>query len=145
MGLTIHYSGSFIKDASLPEMISEVKDIAEIYKWKYHVEEDQFPKNSLGKLSYNNKIYGIHFTPPDCETISLTFLSNGRMSTLEHLQLYDNTKNEETKPYLYMLWTKTQFAGAQTHKVIVHLLKYLSKKYFSEFKVTDEGTLLGNG
>ena len=139
MGLTIHYSGSFNKDASLPEMIAEVRDIAEIYKWKYHIEEEQFPKNSLGKSGYSNKISGIHFTPPECETVMLSFLSNGRMSSSLHLKLYGNAKNEETKQFLYMLWTKTQFAGVQTHMVIIHLLKYLSKKYFSEFTVEDEG------
>ena len=31
MGLSIHYSGSFKKEASLETMIEEVKDIAEIY------------------------------------------------------------------------------------------------------------------
>ncbi len=139
MGLTIHYSGSFNKNASLSEMIEEVKDIAEIYKWKYNIFEKQFPKNGLGKDDFNNKIYGIHFTPPECETVSLTFLSNGRMSCLPNLRHFGNTKDEERRQFIYMLWTKTQFAGVQTHKVIVHLLKYLSKKYLSEFNVDDEG------
>jgi hypothetical protein len=34
---------------------------------------------------------------------------------------------------------KTQFAGEQVHKIIIHLLEYLSKKYFSDFTVYDEG------
>ena len=38
-----------------------------------------------------------------------------------------------------MLSVKTQFAGWQTHLFIVHLLKYLSGKYFSELNVSDEG------
>ncbi len=33
MGLTLHYSGKISKDASLPGLIEEVKDIAEIYNW----------------------------------------------------------------------------------------------------------------
>jgi len=32
MGLSFHYSGSFNAEASLPEMIKEVKDIVEIFK-----------------------------------------------------------------------------------------------------------------
>lgn len=36
MGLSIHYSGSFKEDASLAEMIEEVKEIAEVYKWEYN-------------------------------------------------------------------------------------------------------------
>ena len=53
MGLSIHYSGSFNTKASLQAMIEEVKDIAEIYKWRYYVFEDQFPADSPGKAEYN--------------------------------------------------------------------------------------------
>lgn len=34
---------------------------------------------------------------------------------------------------------KTQFAGWQIHLFVVQPLRYLSKKYFSEFNVSDEG------
>ena len=139
MGLTIYYSGSFNKNASLSEMIEEVRDIAKIYKWKYRIYEENFSRNSLGKETFNKKIYGICFTPPECETVSLSFLSNGKMSSSFRLKLYGNAVDEEHKQFLYMLSTKTQFAGVETHKILVHLLKYLSKKYFSEFKVIDEG------
>src|SRR6185437_691669 len=139
MGLSIYYSGRFNKEASLPALIEEVRDIAEIYKWKYRIYEDTFPQNSLGKKIYNNKIYGIHFTPPDCESISISFLSNGRMSSSSHLKFFGKEKDKERKKYLYTLFTKTQFAGPQIHKIIIHLLKYLSNKYLSKFKVLDDG------
>jgi 5'-deoxynucleotidase YfbR-like HD superfamily hydrolase len=38
-----------------------------------------------------------------------------------------------------MLSTKTQYAGSTIHKIIIHLLKYLSQKYFQDFELTDEG------
>ena len=38
-----------------------------------------------------------------------------------------------------MLSTKTQFAGYKNHILVVELMKHLSKKYLSEFKMTDEG------
>ena len=139
MGLTIHYSGSFNPNASLKELIEEVKDIAAIYNWKYFVFNDQFPENSFGKAGYNNDIYGICFTPPECETVDLCFLSNGKMSSAVNLKFYGNAKNEEEAAYLYMLFTKTQYAGIETHKLIIHLLKYLDKKYLNDFKVIDEG------
>lgn len=145
MGLSIHYSGSFNKNASLSEMIEEVKDIAEIYKWKYTIAEEQFPPNSFGKETFNKKIYGISFTPPDCETICLSFLSNGKMSSSVHLKFYGNSTNDAEKQYLTMLWVKTQYAGIEIHKLIVHLLKYLSKKYFTDFKVEDEGQYWESG
>ncbi len=139
MGLTIHYSGRFNEYASLSEMIEEVKDIAEIYNWKYHIFEQNFSIDEIGKTDYTNKIYGICFTPPECETVNLCFLSNGRMSSTPNLKFFGNSTDEDYQKYLYMLSVKTQFAGSATHKLIVHLLKYLNKKYFSEFKVIDEG------
>lgn len=145
MGLTIHYSGRFNEQASLSEMIEEVKDIAEIYNWKYRILEQHFCIDELGKTEYNNKIYGICFTPPECETINLCFLSNGRMSSAPNLEFFGNSTDKDYQKYLYMLSVKTQFAGSATHKLIIHLLKYLNKKYFSEFKVIDEGNYWDTG
>lgn len=105
---------------------------------KYTVYEEWFPLNGLDKTAFNTKIYGI-FTPPNCETVCLCFLSNGKMSSSALLKFYRNSTDEEEQQYLYMLSVKTQFAGIDTHRLIVHLLKYLSQKYFIDFKVNDEG------
>ena len=139
MGLNINYSGSFKKDASLEAMIEEVKDISEIYEWKYTIANTHFPKNSFGKTEYDGKLYGISFTPPNSETISLTFLSNGKMCSGARLKFFSNSDNENDKLYLNMLCSKTQYSGSTNHKIIIHLLKYLSQKYFQDFELTDEG------
>ncbi len=146
MGLTIHYNGKFNAKASLAGMIEEVKDIAEIYNWRYTIYESRFPAGSFdndsfpkGMDSHNENIYGIAFSPPECEPVLLTFLSNGRMSGPDHLKFFGHSKDEVERKYLYMLSIKTQFAGSDIHKLIVHLLKYISKKYFKEFNVIDEG------
>jgi hypothetical protein len=139
MGLTIHYSGRINKEASLIDLIDEVRDISEIYNWPYHIYENKFPKESFDFLDHDGKIYGISFIPPKCETVNICFLSNGTMSSLPNLNVWGNSDNEEEKKYLYMISVKTQFAGSSIHKLLVHLLKYLSKKYFDEFKVFDEG------
>lgn len=139
MGLSFHYNGRFNTKTSLKAMIEEVKDIAEIYKWPYHIFDDEFPAKSLGKTPYNQNIYGICFTPPGCETVDVCFLSNGRMSSAMHLKFYGNTTNKEEAEYLYMLSVKTQYAGIETHKIIIHLLKYISGKYLLDFNVSDEG------
>lgn len=120
-------------------MIEEVKDVAEIYKWKYNVFEDEFPANSIGKTHFNQHIYGICFTPPKCETVHLCFLSNGKISSASNLEFYGNSKNKKVSGYLYMLSVKTQYAGIEIHKLIIHLLKYLSRKYLKDFSVNDEG------
>ncbi len=139
MGLTIHYNGKFNEKASLSGMIEEVKDIAEIYNWQYTIYESQFPADSFDNDSFNEYIYGITFTPPESESVFLSFLSNGRMSSPAHLKYFGNSSDKSERKYLYMLSTKTQFAGSNIHKLTVHLLKYISKKYFKEFNVIDEG------
>jgi hypothetical protein len=139
MGLGIHYSGIFKKGASLGSMIEEVKDIAEIYEWKYSIGKNSFPPIPFDGESYDGELYGISFTPPNSETISLTFLSNGRMCCGAQLTFFTDSENENDKKYLYMLSSKTQYAGITIHKVIIHLLKYLSQKYFHNFQLMDEG------
>ena len=139
MGLSIHYNGRFKSTASLLEMIEEVEDIANIYKWKYIVHSKNFPKKVYDDNSHNNKIYGIAFIPPKCEPVFLSFLSNRRMSSDLALKFWGKSTDKNEKKYLYMLSTKTQYAGRNVHKIIIHLLKYLGKKYFSEFELHDEG------
>ncbi len=139
MGLSIHYSGSFKKESSIEAMIEEVKDIADVYGWKYTIHNTHFPENTFGKQEYDGMLYGISFTPPNSETISLTFLSNGKMCSGASLKFFGNSDAKNAQQYLYMLSTKTQYAGSTIHKIIIHLVKYLSKKYFNEFKLTDEG------
>ena len=116
MGLSINYKSSFKNEALLKAMIEEVKDIAEIYEWKYTIENNHFPKKTFGKLGYDGKLYGISFTPPNSETISLTFLSNGKMCCGARLKFFGNSDNENDKLYLSMLSSKTQYAGSTNHK-----------------------------
>jgi len=139
MGLSIHYSGSFKNGASLSEMIEEVKDVAEIYNWDYTIFDEQFPNDTFSNSAHNQHIYGISFTPDNCETIPITFLSNRRMSSLIHLKFYGEANDKSEQEYLYMLSVKTQYAGIEIHKLIIHFLRYLSKKYFQNFELIDEG------
>jgi hypothetical protein len=139
MGISIHYSGTFNPTSSLSVMIEEVKDIAELYKWKYNVFGSEFPANSFDKEDYNQEVYGICFTPTECETVWISFLSNGKMSSPVHLEFFGKKENQEEQPYLYMLSTKTQYAGVEIHKLIIRLFRYFQGKYFQHFKVLDEG------
>lgn len=140
MGLSIHYRGSFGKNASLSKMVNEVKDIMEARKWEYTLYQDEFPSDYNLENSYNENIYGISFTPPECETVSLCFLSNGKMSSPAHLEFYGKTTDREEQKYLYMLSVKTQFAGVEIHKFIIELFRYLKKQeYFETLEIIDEG------
>ena len=139
MGLSIHYSGKIKDAASLPLLIEEVKDVAIVNKWKYRVSESSFSNNTLDSQEHLEPIYGISFTPPKCETVSITFLSNGVMACPAQIKFFGNSENPIEKNYIYALFAKTQYAGMITHALIINLFKYLDTKYFKDFKMTDEG------
>src|SRR6185436_5806013 len=139
MGLTIYYSGSFNRESSLSEMIEEVKDIAEIYNWPYHIFEKEFSRDLLGKRKFNDEVYGILFSPPKCETVVLCFFSNGRMCNPFMFDHWIQSGKEKFEKYLFDNFTKTQYAGAEVHKIIIDLFRHLSKKYFTKFSMIDEG------
>ncbi len=120
-------------------MITEIKDNSEVHNRKYHIFETEFPKNSSGKKSFGKKIYGICFSPPAAEPVMLCFLSNGRMANPFRYDCLLKSKNKDEKKLFFCNFTKTQFAGIELHKIIIHLLRYVSKKYFKKFSLTDEG------
>lgn len=139
MGLSFHYRGSIAKPEYLNEIIHEVRDIVSVLGWEYLVHENQFPEDSFGRPDYNNSIYGISFTPPHCETVSISFLSNGRISDQNHLLFFGKNETQSEQKYLYMLSVKTQFAGVAVHQFIIQLFRHLNKKYFVDFSLIDEG------
>jgi len=140
MGLSFHYSGSIANPDLLPELIDEIQNIAQMYKWKYFVFDRQFPEDTIGKQDYNQNIYGICLTPPGCETIDICFLSNGKMSSITNLKFFGKAEDQAEQAYLYMLSVKTQYAGIELHQIVIQLFRYLNKKYFVDFKMTDEGS-----
>lgn len=119
MGLSIHYNGKFNKNAVLADLITEVKEIAEVFKWDYEVYHEKFPPVSKDENLYDGNIYGISFAPLDCETIFICFLSNYRMSSHVLLKFHGSSDNPTDSDFLYMLSTKTQYAGSAVHKIII--------------------------
>ena len=140
MGLSFHYSGSIASPELLPELIEEVLDIAKIYGWKNSIYETSFPNNCLsGANEYSDGIFGVSITPPECETIFFCFLSNGRMSSPTHLKFFGKSKDQDESPFLYLISVKTQFSSPLIHATIIQIFKHLNKRYFSDFKFSDEG------
>jgi hypothetical protein len=138
MGLSIHYNGKFNPQASLPEMIEEIEEIAQVFNWKYSIFKRDFPKLSFPD-EHDGEIYGISVSPAQCEPMWFTFLSNGRMSSPILLDVWGDATIPEEAEYLYQLFTKTQYAGKETHMLVVNLARYISNKYFSSFNMSDEG------
>lgn len=145
MALSFHYSGKFANNASLPELIGEVKDIAVIHQWEYHIFKEQFPPGSLKKEIHDQEIYGICFSPPECEPVWICFLSNGRMSSPPNLEYFSSSSDPEDRTHLYTLSVKTQFAGIEVHIKIIRLLQYLNTKYLVDLQVSDEGQFWETG
>ena len=117
-------------------MIEEVKYVAIAQKWEYNIFEEKFSEADYGKETFNEDLFGISFSPEECEPVCLTFLSNGAMVSIISCHIRFNLKDDsELNEYVSV---KTQFAGPSTHKHIVLFLEYLSKKYFKEFELMDE-------
>ena len=177
MGLSIHYSGQIADKSMLPQLIEEVEEIAKVHGWKYSIYEREFPIDSnkenqcngsfQNKRNHDGRLYGIDFSPKGSEPISITFLSNGRMSSImqlscwgelreeKHFELKNANVNElgeleihneeltltaeHFNQYLYQCSSKTQYAGIHAHEMIIGVFRYLNKNYLKEFKLTDEG------
>ena len=138
MGLSIHFSGRLREAEFLPAMIEEVIDVSKVYGWKYNVYNTHFPNNGFESCTSFDNIYGISFTPTDCETVSLTFLSDGTMASPAYISIFTDSEDETKRSYIYFISVKTQFAGIFVHLLLIRLLKYLNDKYFDCFKLDDE-------
>ncbi len=139
MGLSIRYRGNLLTKASLPALVEEVKDIAIIHQWPFEVYDYEFPLHRFGRKKYSNTLYGIRFTPPECETVSLCFLSNGRLVSFYSWLLYIKSLGKDHSWLDSATSVKTHYAGETVHKMVIHLLDHLSKKYFRYFTLIDEG------
>jgi len=136
MGLSFHYKGALKNPLSLKKMIEEVTDIAQANQWGYHIFEEDFTNNAFTTEVNYGSLYGICFSPPNCEVVCLTFLSNGKLSPFWDIEPSTIPKNELEDTYISV---KTQFAGPQIHKQLMVFFDYMNKKYFENFDLNDEG------
>jgi hypothetical protein len=117
-------------------MIEEVVDIALANQWEINVFEESFPNDTFTVDTHNDSIYGICFSPPQCEVVCLTFLSNGKICAfykLGHASFSQDELDDDSQS------VKTQFAGPKIHIQLIEIFDYLNKKYFENFDLTDEG------
>jgi hypothetical protein len=150
MGLTIHYSGRITDKHKLPQLIEELEEISKVQGWDYRVFEREFPhqhsetftlSESLTKNDeeHDGKLYGIFFVPDGCDPVSITFLSNGRISGPMQLQCWGDSTDEKERKMLYGTFTKTQYAGEEVHKRVIGVFRYLNNRFLSDLKIYDEG------
>jgi hypothetical protein len=139
MGLAIHYSGRLAKPELLPKLVEELEDIVKVKGWDYHIFEREYPQQKFISDEYHDNLYGISFSPPRSEPVAFTFHGNGRMSFALQMNNFLHSDDPEEREYLYMLFTKTQFAGPEIHMEIIAIFRYISAKYLEDFTLVDEG------
>jgi len=138
MGLTIHYQGRIADKQKLPQLIEELEEISKVHGWKYHVFETTFPKGDYPDDLNDGNLYGICLNPPGSEPLAFSFARNGRMCGPLQLSCWGNSTDETERKYLYMNFTKTQYAGAEIHKMIIGIFRFVSTHYLSDFEMNDE-------
>lgn len=126
MGLSFHYSGQLRQAAGEVALTEEVADICRDLDWDYTL---------LQRSGEGAPLYGIAVAPENSESLFLTFLPNGQLLSPVQPMIGGNPQD----PYYFTISTKTQYAGPDTHKALIRLLKYLDTKYFTGLVVQDEG------
>ena len=141
MGVTIHYHGRISDKRLLPQLIEELAEISKVHGWEYRIFEPEFPldSDSSSDTKQDGLLYGIWLVPPGSEPVSITFLRNGRMCGPLQLQNWGESTDETERRYLYMNFTKTQYAGVEIHIMIIGVFRYIAERYLSDFGLSDEG------
>lgn len=133
MGLTIFYSGQLRDIRQIPTLIEEVCDICDGLHWRCEVFEP----------SKDYPLYGVVFCAPGSEEIWLTFLSDGCLAS--PASLYDITGTRLMPAKDIVVDSIVQYAGPEAHMALIKMLRFLSKKYFKIFRVTDESEYWKSG
>ncbi|RYY38804.1 MAG: hypothetical protein EOO08_13405 [Chitinophagaceae bacterium] len=120
MGLSIYYQGRIKDRALLPQLFSAVEYICCELEWEH-------------KRFNQPGAEGLFFAPDGSEPLSLTFDADGLLTDFRYVAL-KLEPDEAVKGII----VKTQYAGADAHKAVIDLFRWLSKEYFSEFELSDE-------
>ena len=143
MGLSIHYSGTITQLSKINLLVDELEDICKSLGWQYHIWNGkgfekavkQHPPQT--KIDFSlDELKGITMRPEKCEPVDVVFFPTG--STCSPVKVKFNTSGTD-ELMVQTVSTKTQFAGIDVHKTVVDLFIYLQPKYFSSFKMSDEG------
>ena len=148
---------------------------SQIYEREFPIDSEAVTSGDSFTIdsTHDGNLYGIDFTPEGSEPVSVCFLRNGRMSSIMQLACWGKFREEEhytvvTEEWdangrtnssteermldqteynrmLYQCSTKTQFAGPDTHELIIGVLRYISNNFLSDFELRDEGEFWETG
>lgn len=163
MGVTIHYNGK-MERARLAEMLDAARLYCAENRWLYHDIDDRIigqVERIVETRETPIEIHGVEGTDvetftkmfpiddtlrglvinvhPKCEPVWLTFNEAGELAY--YMPLNDLGEYWEMKS----LFTKTQFAGIETHLAVCDFLHYLQDNYFPGLHVYDEANYFESG
>ncbi len=125
MGVTLHYRGRLRQPTDVQPLTAELEDICRTSGWKFKLLD--FPDPEPGDEPFS----GITFQPhPESESVWMLFNERGELS-----HPFAGRPDDGSLPWSF---TKTQMAGAATHKAICDLFRYLEGKWFEVFELIDE-------
>lgn len=128
MGVTIHFKGRVRDSAAMAELMQFARRFALEHGWVTNeIKEANVTlarvDESERECDYIGPVSGLKLFPPnDCEPIKLEFDNNSYVQE----------------------WTKTQFAGAETHRTICDFLHSI-EPYFETIEVNDEAEYWNTG
>jgi hypothetical protein len=163
MSLSFQYSGRLKDAASLSSLIDEVIDICDILEWKYDVYTESYVDQKF-VLPLDNIVYGITFTPDECDTLCFAFDSQGRIMVpwlkdiikqndgeikvitvqlkidSDKIEPSFSERSEQFNPdfLIYKVHVKTEITNVPFYAKILDLIRYLSDKYLTEFELYDD-------
>jgi len=126
--------------------------IADRMNWHYACLDEDWSQSANATIEISEQgsqitghlpLKGIVLTlNPKCETLEFLFDSNGNLrDPISMVNISEGT----LKPEDVWISVKTQYAGPETHKWVVGLLKYLKKLYLTDLEVQDEGAYWETG
>ncbi len=165
MGVTIHYNGKLNDRARLAELLDAARLYCAEQRWAYREVDERIIGRVERTVDFNaaedptadtrlverdeaetqaapidDFLQGILIFPhPKAEPLALTFNQAGELAyymPLDDLGTYWEIKS---------LFTKTQFAGLETHSAVCEFLHFLQDQYMPDLHVYDEANYFESG
>ena len=164
MGLSFHYQGRLQEAKLLPKLITELEDICDILGWKSKVFNTTFPKDAYTSPLDDDE-YGIMIFPQDTEPVSFVMDSHGRLMNLwlrkmlnengegeikvvtvkldlnqenPEPEITEDFKSIDMEDMVFQISVKNTSIDTTSYIKVLELIRYLSEKYLTDFKMEDE-------
>ena len=148
MGITIFASGKIDRTGDIPNLIDDVRGIAQENNWTFRVIDEDFavkpdaaiaPRESgvpVCRIEGSAGLKGIILNiDPKSEPFFLLFDKSGVLTDLMRQVPWIESNGQDER----LTACKTQFGKIDSHIRIIELLDRLKKKYITDLAVTDEG------